>query len=362
MDDAEGGGDGGDAAADDADAKAAGDQDSPTDGSLDSPNRGAERVAIAAPQGGGAAAWSALRRRRGVDAPPQEGWGGGAWLRLACQPGVLARPPKHLAASHSRPPAGARPAGQLPADGRRAELRHLIATLKEAIAFCRRLEGAMPAMRGLLASPHGDVVTDAISLLTFSRCGRRPGAPFGARAGGPRAALGPPLWERAAPRARRAALACGRFKHRGARGAAAGALGPPACRRHARPPPLPPASPHRPRPAGSSACPAPPPRCAACGRWSLRARRACGARWRTPGSRSTSASPTQGVRRALLGAPRSAAVGFRGRGGGVASRPCLLRRLDQAIPCCTPGGPSAAPCRYLFVGRPSSCPAPRLWP
>lgn len=59
--------------------------------------------------------------------------------------------------------------GELPADSRRAELRHLVATLKEAIAFCRRLEGAMPALRGLLACPEGGVVTDVISLLTYCR-------------------------------------------------------------------------------------------------------------------------------------------------------------------------------------------------
>lgn len=44
-----------------------------------------------------------------------------------------------------------------------------MATVKEAIAFCRRLEGAMPALRGLLACPHGEVVTDVIALLTYCR-------------------------------------------------------------------------------------------------------------------------------------------------------------------------------------------------
>ncbi|KIY95620.1 hypothetical protein MNEG_12341 [Monoraphidium neglectum] len=66
--------------------------------------------------------------------------------------------------------------GTLPADSRRAELRHLVATLKEAIAFCRRLEGAMPALRALLACPHGDVVKDVIALLTFCRRFEVPGA------------------------------------------------------------------------------------------------------------------------------------------------------------------------------------------
>lgn len=59
--------------------------------------------------------------------------------------------------------------GRLPSDSRRAELRHLIATLKEAVTFCRKLEGAMPALRALLACPYPEVVQKVIALLTFAK-------------------------------------------------------------------------------------------------------------------------------------------------------------------------------------------------
>lgn len=78
---------------------------------------------------------------------------------------------------HTHPPYK-RGAGALPEDSARTELRHLVATLKEAVAYCRRLEGCMPALRALLASPHGDVVTDVIILLSHCRWeggGRAPG-------------------------------------------------------------------------------------------------------------------------------------------------------------------------------------------
>jgi hypothetical protein len=119
----------------------AADQDGPADGSLDSPNRG-----------GPAGLMDGARGCRAQCLPAADG---------------AAEAPQPPAPPYLSPPR----AGQLPTDGRRAEVRHLIATLKEAITFCRRLEGAMPAMRGLLASPHGDVVQDVISLLTFCRFG-----------------------------------------------------------------------------------------------------------------------------------------------------------------------------------------------
>jgi condensin complex subunit 1 len=73
-------------------------------------------------------------------------------------------------------------AADLPADGELQRLRHLVASLREAVAFCRALTASMPAVRALLAQPSADSVQQAVVLLALCRRFRVPGAESALRA------------------------------------------------------------------------------------------------------------------------------------------------------------------------------------
>ncbi|GBF99009.1 hypothetical protein Rsub_11813 [Raphidocelis subcapitata] len=65
---------------------------------------------------------------------------------------------------------------RLPDGPRVSEVRHLIATVRAAVEFCRRLEGALPTLRLQLGSSSSGVVTEVIKLLAFLRRFQVPGA------------------------------------------------------------------------------------------------------------------------------------------------------------------------------------------
>ena len=83
-----------------------------------------------------------------------------------------------------RPMAADEPAAaaDLPSDGDLQRLRHLVASLREAVAFCRALTAAMPRARSLLAQPSADSVQQAVVLLALCRRFRVPGAESALRA------------------------------------------------------------------------------------------------------------------------------------------------------------------------------------